>query len=273
MQFTNVIYQIGRLDNNIKNVTFKIKDYKKESELSSLVFKEYRQRQKNEASHVVLLYPVSLPLNKTLINVLDPFPAFKETIMQAIEQPHSYLQNPARVFDIMPYYAEKDTYLILHSLGTYLGVEFQSSFNDIILEIFLDMLDRYLQQGFRHLYLDVSTGLNIYVTALLEAGRLFGTWARLRHWQNKTEAPRVHLVYTDPIIGGTAEEYNIYEQDLEFKIFFSSPITRDDVKESEFCQTLLNRIYPRSAQDQAGKEKREQLKGLLENYVYIFSAL
>ncbi|MGQ9557982.1 MAG: hypothetical protein ACUVTU_08490 [Desulfurispora sp.] len=125
VQFTNVIYQIGRLDKYIKNVTFKIKDYKKESELSSLAFKKYLVEQKKETSAVILLYPVSLPLNESLkdkdhLAKFDKNPVFKNAIIQAIEQPHSYLKNPARFFNIMPYYADLDDCLILHSLGTYM---------------------------------------------------------------------------------------------------------------------------------------------------------
>ncbi len=281
VQFTNVIYQIGRLDKYIKNVTFKIKDYKKESELSSLAFKKYLVEQKKETSAVILLYPVSLPLNESLkdkdhLAKFDKNPVFKNAIIQAIEQPHSYLKNPARFFNIMPYYADLDDYLILHSLGTYMKkntVSFQTSFDDVVLEIFLDILVRYLQQGFRRLYLDISSGLNIYVPALLEAGRIFGTWSQLRYWQNKADAPEVHLLYTDPILANVEVPfYNIYEQKVEYKTFFFSPITSRD-SQPPFCRKLLNDIYDHTADNQSCLEKRERLACQLEQFVYFFSAL
>jgi CRISPR-associated protein Csx1 len=240
---------------------FKINGHMKTKLLSSFALKEYL-RENGDDVKVVLVYPVSLPLNTAVQNANFNDRDFLERINDVICTGGSeYLQNTAEFFEKMPYSSESDDFFVVHSTGEYAGVQFDGKFNDIVFEIALDMMERYIAGEVERIYVDISSGLNIFVSAILEAVRFFSTWAGLRNWVDTAKRPEIRLAFSDPILGGVPKEYEIHQEKIEFKAFFTSPINKDDL------DNIGKKIY------ELERQKKQKLKELLERFAIIFSAI
>lgn len=266
---------------------FEGKNYKFEAkyELSSFALREFLKSQGID-SKVVLIYPVSIVLNEGLGNAnFDE--DLKNELREIFKNPSSYLKNPNDFIERIPLEKARDEKIIIHSLGTYLKenpIELDSSYDDIVLEILLDMIKRYLKGTVDIFYIDISSGHNIYISAMIEASRHFVVFTRLRHWIHKERIPKVYLVFSDPILGSAATSFDIHIQPQIYKAFFSSPITREDVISKNF--SFLKNIYEeinnngkgnlvdlQKQQVQLVRQNRKSLREKLEMFVYIFSAI
>ena len=261
----NLIYQIGRLDRGFLNlVKFKKDDVIFETCLSSLALKKYLEIQ-GEKTQLVIIYPISLPINKTLLGAEFPL-ELNEAINKCINNPQIYLNNPEEFFKLLNLFQGKEEFILIHSLGTYLGIDFQSVFDDIVLEIFIDLIERYLNLGFDNLYVDISSGHNIYVTAILEALRYFNTWVSLRNSLNSNKVPGIYISFSEPILGNlNVQEYNLFTAKIEYKTFFSSPLTAKDIKKQ--LAKILTDIFGDDRQLKKG------VRELIEKYALVFSAI
>lgn len=264
------IYQIGRLDTNItKEINFKIREEKilesLKYPLSSLALKQHFLNARNSTVKVILAYPVSLPFNENLICDRSQIPPnLKEKIKQILSdlrETQNYLRNPEEFFKLHPY-SEGNEFFVIHSIGEYKGQKFDGKFDDIVIEFFIDMLERIKVVDETEIYVDVSTGLNVYVSAMLEAVRHFSTYYHLSEWENRKL--KIFIVFTDPIIGSPANEFNIYKDyELKFKHFFSSPIKKEDID----SYTLARKI----AGDNGSL--KNQIQNFLKNFALSFSAI
>ncbi len=230
----NLIYQIGRFDKGFNNpIKFKIDNEIIEDVLSSFALKKHLTSYLK--TKVVLLYPVSLLLNSNS-KTWDLTPNFQNKLKILLEdhqEKERFLQNPKEYFGLHPHSQLADDYEIIHSIGEYEGIKFSATFDDLVLEIFFDMISRFLEEPFSALYLDISSGHNIYISALLEAGRLFLAFYQLRSWIKDENSLKVYIVFSDPIIGTPKGEYQIYTHyKIKVRIFFSAPviIRKDDYK-------------------------------------------
>ncbi|WAM33723.1 CRISPR-associated CARF protein Csx1 [Caldicellulosiruptor morganii] len=274
-----LIYQLGRLDSNMEPQKFKFVDEDEknciEAELSSLYLKKYFNSVKNEQTEVVLLYPVSLPFNPTLLknnSKLDDI--CKKKIEEIWEKEDEYFRNPRGFFEnYFPYGKEKDDFIVIHSMGRYLygkdgentkEVRFDTAYGDIVLEIFLDMLKRYLEKEslIEEIYIDISSGHNIYISAMLEALRHFATFANLRHWINKERRPGLFVTICDPILPGNKNVYQVYSEKQMFIVFFESPLKSND----------LNEIYKKLSEIEL-ENLKDQVEAILNRFLLIFSSI
>lgn len=258
---TCLIYQVGRFDQGMKKeYNFEIEGKDVYKQLSSFVLKECL-KEKGLDARVILIYPVSLPFNKKLKK--EELEDFYEKVEVVIRNPEEYLKDPTKFFSEMPYYKDADDFFVIHSIGEYAGVTFKGEFSDIVFEIAIDMIERYLKDEVERIYIDISTGFNIYVSAMLEAVRFFSTWASLRNWLPEEKRPEILLAFSDPILGNEATRYQIHLEKVEFKSFFSSPLSREDVK----GEKVYKAIY------KGDDAKKERLKKLFENFAIIFAAI
>ncbi|TYP55428.1 CRISPR-associated CARF protein Csx1 [Thermosediminibacter litoriperuensis] len=255
----SLIYQIGRLDRNIiKKQKFRIEGKTRFKQLSSFALKEHL-KENGEQAKVILVYPISLPFNRTLENA--NFGDFSRSLKAVSKNPkEEYLSNPKNFFSNMPYSSEVDDFFVIHSIGEYAGINFEGKFNDIVFEIALDMIERYNEE-IERIYVDISSGLNIYVSALLEAVRFFSTWAMLKNWLPEAKRPEIWITFSDPILDNDAAEYQLHREKLEFKAFFASPINKEDIN------NVAKKIY------EDDRSKKRKLSSLLENFLVIFSAI
>ncbi|MHA1819567.1 MAG: TM1812 family CRISPR-associated protein [Promethearchaeota archaeon] len=114
---------------------------------------------------------------------------------------------------------------IIPSKGKYTHYTYQSSIHNIILEILGYFLKKL--EGIEEIYLDISTGHNIFLSALIEAARKYITYLKLKEIlqeDNKDEKGQkvLKILYGPPIFSntkdGVIELYNI-----SVKAFFSYP--------------------------------------------------
>lgn len=253
-----VIYQIGRLDSNMDELNFLVDGENFSSPLSSLALKRYF----GDQTKVFLLYPVSLPINERLLNSnLDN--TLKANIKWVIENTSSYLNNPESFFNLHPHSQLVDEFIIIHSLGNFMDWEFKANFDVIVLEIFSEIVNRYLQNNFSELYIDISSGHNIYVSALIEAARNFLIFQRLQNWDNSQDV-KVKISFSDPIISSPKKEFEIhYDYELKLKVFFSSPVEKKDLDSFNLARAISG----------DNKKFKNEIHQMLENFMIVFSAI
>lgn len=255
------IYQIGRLENNINDpVTFSFSNGQLiQSPLSSFALKKFF----NNEPKVKLFYPVSLPLNERLSKAEKLTGEFKDRINQVIANPEEYIVNPKNFFLLHPHTSHADDFSLIHSFGEFLKVQLQASLDDIVIEIFIDIYETYKSEKFSELYVDISTGLNPYTAALLEAVRNFSVCIQLENL-GKENPIKILLVYSDPIIGTSSPFYKIYfDYELKYKAFFASSINYDDVQNNPISKRIFG----------DDREKKRILSQLLENFALLFSSI
>lgn len=275
-----LIYQLGRLDANVEFQKFKVagdadENYV-ESELSSLFLKEYFEKKKRDGmgsrTKVILLYPVSLPFNTTLLKSEKLDKKLKEKIANIWGNEDEYLKNPYEFFgDDFVYGQGRDDLVVIHSIGKYLygkekdvakEITFDTAYGDIVLEIFIDMVKRYLKENnlISEVYIDISSGHNIYISAMLEALRHFATFTNLRHWIDKRKRPKLFISICDPILPGGQNIHQVYIEEQRFVVFFESPLKLDDLEKVE--QIFSN-----------NDEFKKDVKNILERFLLTFSAI
>ncbi|HBT48527.1 MAG TPA: TIGR01897 family CRISPR-associated protein [Caldanaerobacter subterraneus] len=280
-----VIYQIGRFDKGfMKTQEFTFRQEKYTEVLTSFVMKKFFQKKNpQEKSMVVLIFPVSLILNESAIKEViesndeaiekfkEKLERFKDMVPNTLQE---YSTDPYAFYSFHPHCKIADDFFVIHSLGGYkiFGeyIEFNSDYNDIVLQIFSDMAIRYLNEYNRdnetmEFYIDISSGHNIYISALLEAARYFSVFSGLLNWLKKEKRPKIFLAFSDPILPGTTgmKEYEIHIEELRFKTFFSSPIGKEELDNFNLARRI------------AGKEKelKNVLQKLFEKFLICFSAI
>jgi CRISPR-associated protein Csx1 len=267
--YDSLILQIGRLDKDFeKNIKFKYSGKTEETPLSSIALKKIV----GDKLKVILIYPVSLALN-SIFKERNDNDFFREMnqIINNDNKKEYYIKNPKGLYENHPHSKSKlvNSFFCIHSIGTYENTKFEASVQDIALFIFAKLIEEYAESNFSYkkIFVDVSSGLNIYVTALLEALRYFQTWEKLFNLPNSSL--KYSLIYTDPIIGRKKDEenieYNIYEYKTDVKAFFSSPITYDE----------LDHGLPRRIIEEQLKKDRENKKKLidfLEKFLFLYSS-
>ena len=232
MQTKKIIYQIGRLDNNIiTDYKFQIDEKTYESKLSSFALKKHFD-ESGDPSKVILIYPSSVLLNESSIkndkrpkfnNKLDEF--FDKLKANDTEEINQYLKNPYAYLEDHPHSKEANDFIVIHSIGEYMGIEFSTALGDIVLRILIDMMQRYLEEPFEEMYLDISSGLNVYASAMIEAGRVFLTLISLQKMSLQKPYLKVYISFSEPIIpANTTKTYEIYKDfQLDVKAFFQFP--------------------------------------------------
>lgn len=255
-----LIYQIGRLEQTMPNLNFLINRQSFSYPLSSFALREYL----GNSAKVILIYPVSLAINEKLINA-NVDENFKIKIREVLAEPSKYLTSPAIFFSEHPHSKRADDFFIVHSIGDFAGIRFNSTFDTIVLEIFIDLVKRYMENKFSELYIDISSGHNIYVSALLEATRNFVIFQKLQNWDNANPMQtKTNIIFSDPILGYSKNDYEIHiDYELKLKAFFSSPISKADID----CFNLSRKIAFET------KELKHNCQKIFEKFLLCFSSI
>ncbi len=276
----NFIYQIGRFDKNYENDNKFVIDNKTfESKLSSFALKKYLKTQKEEQVKLTLIYPISIPLNNYAIKELKDKDKFVKIF---IEKMDSYLENPKEVLKHHPYNSldnnsndKADDFIIVHSFGKYkldnINKEFpfEAKFYDIVLEILIHLIESFLSKKDEknNFYIDISSGHNIYISALLEAVKNFFTFSALLNWKNKNLRPDIYITFSEPITDTNENKsYNIYIEKIDFYVSFYSPLTKEEIDKNS-GKRIACKIYDNN------KENRKKLDEFIYNFGIIYSAL
>lgn len=273
-----LIYQVGRITGDAKPFFFE--EFCSESELSSFFLKDYLITQKQKQAKVVLIYPVSILLNERLPEELKKrnLGDFGQEIVNVVENPDEYLKSPDFYIRKIPCEKDKDDVLIVHSIGTYRGIDLKGNYDDIVLELFLDMVKRYLHEQIQAFYLDVSSGLNIYISAMIESARYFSTFLTLMNWAEEN-IPEIFITFSDPIIGNTAPKYEIHLQKQEYPRAFISPLSSYfkrigvTLTESELNKFLKDEIFSSDIEEPSIRQLKSSLSEKLLKSFLIYSAI
>ncbi len=277
MSVKRIIYQIGRFDSSInKQVNFEIDDKPYSWELSSFALKKHF----GEHARVILVYPVSILLIKRAIEEIkdkEGLKSFYEKIKGLAKEPEEskrhikdYINNPWEYLKEHPHSKKADGFIVIPSIGEFLGEKFSSPLGNIVLRILIDMIERYKNEPFDEMYLDISSGHNIYTYALVEAGRLFLTLMKLEDFLNEKNI-KVFIAITEPIIIGSSQDknsqdkkyYKIFKDfQLDAKGFFYFP-----EKPQENSENAFSKYAKKLSETIKGKEDRE-LKRKIMNMLY-----
>ncbi len=254
------IYQIGRLD--IQKRRFKIEGKEYSSFLTSFALKEHFDKKMKNAK-VCLFYPVSLAVQSGLNDSQSDI----SNLISSINY-NSFL----RFFQSHPNKEYADDLFMLPSFGNYnfrqTEINFKSNVSVIILLILLKFVEDYLDyydnnqntNDCYEIYVDISSGLNVYISSLMEAVRNFYVFYKL--FSLNDNKLKVYLLYSDPIINNSTNVYNIYKDyELNFKVFFNiSPGKKGD---------NLYQIYDSI---EVGQKKNE-LQKILTSFLITFNSL
>jgi CRISPR-associated protein, MJ1666 family len=274
MSVKRIIYQIGRFDKPIDKLVnplnFEIDGEPCSGELSSFALKEHF----GEHAKVILVYPVSILLNKGAIEEIkdkEGLKSFYEKIKGLAGKPEEskmhikdYINNPWEYLKEHPHLEKADDFIVIPSIGEFSGEKFSSPLGNIILRILIDMIERYKNEPFDEMYLDISSGHNIYTYALVEAGRLFLTLMKLEDFLKEKDI-KVFIAISEPITAGSGQDkkYKIFKDfQLDVKGFFYFPEKPQENSEnafSKYANKLIETIK--------GKEDRE-LKRKIMNMLY-----
>ncbi len=153
--------------------------------------------------------------------------------------------------------------LIIPSVGTYSGaytVRFEGSIENTMVFVFKELVKRRIEV----IYADVSTGLNIYTTAMLEALRKYAAYKKLERILQGGDgiAPKLAFV---PQVLSEGQVVNVELHRLDVQVFFSLP----HANPREICvdtdtKVEINRRY--------GKLFKE-ISGLLKTLRMAFNAI
>jgi len=126
------------------------------------------------------------------------------------------------------------------------------------------MIERYKNEPFDEMYLDISSGHNIYNYALAEAGRLFLTLMKLEDFLKEKDI-KVFIAISEPIFGKPSPDkrYKIFKDfQLNAKGFFYFP-----EKPQENNENAFSKYAKKLSETIKGKEDRE-LKRKIMNMLY-----
>jgi CRISPR-associated protein, MJ1666 family len=278
MSVKRIIYQIGRFDSSIdEKVNFEIDGEPRSGELSSFALKEHF----GEHAKVILVYPVSILLNEGILlnkkaleemRSKESLRSFYEKIKGFVEgeeeekekEKEKYIKNPWEYLKEHPHSKKANDFIVIPSIGEFLGEKFFSPLGNMVLRILIDMIERYKNEPFDEMYLDISSGYNIYNYALAEAGRLFLTLMKLEDFLKEKDI-KVFIAVSEPIIGkpNSDKRYKIFKDfQLDAKGFFYFPEKPQENNENAFSK-YANKL----SETIKGKEDRE-LKRKIMNMLY-----
>ena len=273
---------MGRFESSIDiPVNFEIDGEPCSGELSSFALKKYL----GEPTKVILVYPVSILLNENALKGIkdklnknlagerkdeEDLKSFYEKIKGFVEgeekekEKEKYIKNPWEYLREHPHSKKADGFIVIPSIGEFLGEKFSSPLGNIVLRILIDMIERYKNEPFDEMYLDISSGHNIYNYALAEAGRLFLTLMKLEDFLKEKDI-KVFIAISEPITAGSGQDkkYKIFKDfQLDAKGFFYFPEKPQRNNEHAFSE------YATRVSETIKGEEDGELKGKINDMLY-----
>jgi len=112
-----------------------------------------------------------------------------------------------------------------------------STYEFVEYSILLNILDKLISDNYSGVYCDISQGLNVYLSALLDAFRKAIVFSKLKNFSKKESEQKFYLLFSDPILGNTegteGKIYEIHIKEYSVKTFFEIPLTREGLTELE----------------------------------------
>ncbi len=120
---------------------------------------------------------------------------------------------------------------VIQSMGRYEDVEFRGDYDLVVLRLMARMIRDYLEYHPREVIVDISTGLNVNVSALLEAFRYFLIWVKLLTYGDGSST-RFYRAFSELVVkADEGRTYRIHIRETNAKAFFLSPINVPDLQD------------------------------------------
>jgi len=168
---------------------------------------------------------------------------------------------------------DKDYEIVdIPAYGIYNGKNYDYTPDEILLAIFIDMIKRINIDD--KLFIDINTGVNEYVTLLIEATAYLIVTLSLKNIRDEKILDTYQII-SEPIAGNQKEEMSIFIQKMRRKIFFSLPY---DNKNGEIT---ISRFIDADKDDKKGffesdpsdKEYYGKYRRIINNLTVIFNSI
>ncbi|MCS7232201.1 MAG: hypothetical protein RMJ67_08710 [Elusimicrobiota bacterium] len=184
----------------------------------------------------------------------------------------------SRFFDNLTreYYSSEAQHVILYSLGNYEYEKngenylyFDTTLDDLSLQIFVNMYNTLSTDQDIELYLDISSGLNLYISSLIEAAKNFWTFFNLQNWGKKKIS--IFFVFSEPIRKNSI--HNVYyNNEIKYRYFFECPIEKNSIDNiCNYINEIVFMNYIRQNKEEI--TRKEELKQILEELILKYNAL
>ncbi len=214
-----LIYQVaGRLPGSSQSEDYSIIDY----QLGDRILEDFR------ISSDAL---GSLDPDNSKVTIIFPVSLFYEDVEILME--HGHLKDLEEEFGrrFSQYMKGSFDSFVIQSMGRYEDVEFRSDYDLVVLRLMARMIHDYLRYHPQEVIVDISTGLNVNVSALLEAFRYFLIWVKLITYGQKAST-RFYRAFSELVIkADESKTYRIHVKETNAKAFFLSPINVPDLKD------------------------------------------
>ncbi len=212
-----LIYQVaGRLPGGSED--YSVIDYR----VGDKVLRDFRissdalRSMEPDDSRVVILFPISLLYRE--FDVVEKWGHLQDLEEEFASRFDEYMKGPFDSF-------------VIQSMGKYGDVEFRSDYDLIVLRIMSRMIRDYLEYNPDEVVVDVSTGLNVNVSALLEAFRYFLIWVKL-YTYGEEDSVHFYRAFSELVMEGyDGRTYRIHIKGTGAKAFFLSPLNVPDLKD------------------------------------------
>lgn len=212
----------------------------------SLAMKEYLEKSNKELK-ILLLFPISLYL---------------------LFEDQKNLKNGIRYDKIEEKIKEKFgncEIFFFPSIGTYNNKEFKGDFKEIEALIFLKVVEEILKhkENIKAIYLDISTGQNIYISLLTNVIKKSIVFAKLFNLDNETHKLEFKIFYSEPVIPiKEKDSLKLNFVDFDTMTIFKPQIKSDEVHSGNVIKNI------EKIDINWYKEKSKKLKELLiKNYI------
>ncbi len=229
------IYQIMGSLGHYRSINYVIEDALRsfKTRFSSLAVYKHLLT-KNKMGQIVFVIPHSLFVGKEDLSDAERVEELEADVKIIEKQIVETIQEDLKELD-MNFRNCDISFLPIHSIGVYksnsssINFHLRSNLGTIESIVFLDMLNKLLSYDVREFYADISTGLNIYTSALLEGLRSINVFYKLMNMlqrENKRNEIITKIVYSEPIIPyqNKSNLSHIYFENIDVKAFFSLPL-------------------------------------------------
>ncbi len=231
-----LIIQVGRLDKFYRNeIEFSFENESGKADLTSSFLINTNSL---KDSRRLIIFPISIILQDHLLGIKnDDFISILETLDM-----EEYLKEPEAILKEHPQSKDNDI-LVVSSSGTYkfkgIAYPFNGSLDLITLQIYLHLLSEYTGDELEEIYIDISSGQNIYVTALMNALYRFLPYIKFKRFLcSENEKISGWILNAEPILGTPTHPINIQRSKFSAKAFNTFPY-----KNYGDYDSLIKRIF------------------------------
>lgn len=243
-----LIIQLGRLDGYYRSlIPFKYQNHEGKGELSSLFLKRDVDEFKN--CDLVLVFPESIALQdwkKTNSDLKNK--GKRDDFLEALEKinPDEYLKNPEDIIKNHPHLNDS-SFWVVSSIGhfSFIGeyaqrdFKFKNTLDRITLQIYLFLASRHSNDKLESILLDISSGQNIYIAAMLNAVYRFLPYIKFKRFLKPDNGfIKGFILNADPILGGDNSTKNIQKSTFSARAFNSLTF-----KDSSEMNSLIKTIF------------------------------